>query len=366
MIKKIIFSTLITIFLIGCGSSDSETYVFDNETEDNIDTVYRGVIEPYYTDYQWEFKSETVLPGIEPDANSKIEEAWQYNKGEKATIAIIDTCFDMYHEDLPNNIIATYNIGDKTSNVQCDSTRESHGVSVLGVVGAPNNGVGTIGVAPNANYILISLPEYLTDLDIQEAFYFARDHGATVISNSWTTGYTSDLEREVFQELKNQGIVILFACGNEGSSLDYSYIDYECEDYNVLGIGSSNELNRKASYSNYGINMDILAPSGEYGIITTDLTGPDGINQDPYRVLKDNDNYTFFAGTSAATPIVAGIVGLMQTANENLSFYDIRDIIINNAEKIGITTEYDSNGFNIYYSYGKINALYSVEAALYY
>jgi len=101
--------------------------------------------------------------------------------------------------------------------------------------------------------------------------------------------------------------VILCTAGNNNENLDDSDNVDECEHPHVICVGSSNEESKRASYSNYGSALDIVAPSGEYGIVTTDETGEGGYNQDQLNSL-DNNNYTYFAGTSASAPIVSGVL----------------------------------------------------------
>jgi len=357
MIKESIL-VLSAVFLIGCGGGGGDTVL--PITEPIVDTptdTYTG--EDPFVKYQWSFHDTPDLYYVNKYANSSITAAKEYNQGEGATIAIIDTCFDLTHEDtLSTNIIATKNIGDDSEDISCKEGESTHGQMVFGILAAQNNGVGLIGVTPNANYILIKIPTYVSDQDIINAFTFAEENGATTISNSWSTTIESDTERYLFEDLKNKNISIVFACGNEGESLDQDGIEYECEDSAVLGIGASNENNEIAYYSNYGSNMDILAPAGDHGVVTTKVEWDNSYYIDNLDTLQDQ-KYTYFAGTSASTPLVAGIIGLLQTEQSNLTPDQIREAIINSAEKIGGVSY--TNGWNDYYAYGKINAEKAIE-----
>ncbi|NPA65404.1 MAG: S8 family serine peptidase [Epsilonproteobacteria bacterium] len=324
-----LFLTL-TLLFSGCDISSSSDD--DSDSSVSLPEPKPAPIDPY-SKYQWNFAYTDALPYVQEGSSSKIRDAQTYTLGEGATIAIIDSCFDVTHEDAPQKIIATYNAETKGSDVSCYGA-EPHGISVSGVAGAPANGTGLIGVAPNANFILIKIPmDNLSMSDLVDAFLFAKDHGASVISNSWGTYNITDTERDLFNSIQDSGISIVFACGNDGSSLDIPSIEDECEASSVIGVGSSNEYNQMASYSNYGMNMDLLAPSGEYGIVTIDAQGSAGYNQDQLNTLHDND-YTYFAGTSAAAPEVSGVIALLKSINPSLSPLRIKEILQRTGENI--------------------------------
>ena len=329
MYKFSFFLLSLLVLFSGCNISESSD---DSDSSPSLPDPQPAPVDPY-SKYQWNFHYTPDLLYVQDGSSSYISDAQTYTLGGGATIAIIDSCFDVTHEDAPQRIIATYNAQTKGSDVSCYGA-ETHGISVSGVAGAAANGIGLVGVAPNANFILIKIPmENLSMSDLVDAFMFAKNHGADVISNSWGTYHITDTERDLFDSIQSSGISIVFACGNDGASLDDPSIEDECEASSVIGVGSSNEHNQMASYSNYGRKMDILAPSGEYGIVTIDAKGSAGYNQDQLHTLNDND-YTYFAGTSAAAPETAGVIALLKSINPSLSPLRIRDILRRTGEDI--------------------------------
>ncbi|MBP9075835.1 MAG: SPOR domain-containing protein, partial [Haliscomenobacter sp.] len=70
-----------------------------------------------------------------------------------------------------------------------------------------------------------------------------------------------------------------------------------------------------------------------------------------------------FGGTSGATPLVAGICALMLSANPNLSAREVKEILIQTADKIGSPSEYIA-GHSRKYGYGRVNAERAVAEAL--
>jgi len=365
---KTLFLALLFIFFASCGGSNSSNTSPNIQTTPLVDQsllIDNRVLtlQDPYRKYLWHIEYSTHSDfnqyyQIHSEASANIAKAWELSKGEGVLIAIIDNGFDVTHEDLKDNIVLTYNIANKTSNVSNEGI-STHGSAIAGIMVASSNDVGSIGVAPKSKIVLIQDSLLSSDADIIEAFDYAQRSGARVVNCSWGTNAVSDVVASKIRELYDSGIVVVFASGNDGLSLDRASISDESELAWVLGVGSSSEFNTKSSYSSYGRSIDILAPSGEYmGIVATDDYGIYQIG-DKERLL--DDGYTFFSGTSASAPVVSGIVALMLSVNPNLTPEQVREIIISNAQKIG-GVDYIA-GWNRKYAYGKIDAYASVLAA---
>ncbi len=328
---KLILLPIFFFIFSGCGINDGD---------DDSDTPSLSS-EPYYK-YQWSHYDGSEFPGAVDGAGSYISAAQEITRGSGVTVAIIDSCFDTTHEDAPNHVIATYDTETGTSDVSCREGDDPHGISMSGILGAPLNGKGLVGVAPDAKFILIRLHlnRAVPAEEIINAFTFAKNHGAQIISNSWAGQNEFDFERDIFADLKQNGITILFACGNDSQNLDSSEWSTECEDPSVIGVGSTNKKRELASYTNYGSNMDVLAPGGENGIVTIDGQGEAGYNPryrtyfDPYGFFADNFDYTLINGTSAATPVAAGVAALVLSANPSLTPDQIRYTLVSTGDDI--------------------------------
>ena len=297
-----------------------------------------------------------------------LPDAWSHTKGSGVKVAIIDDSFELNHEDFGVNIINSYNVKTGTSDVSNDSGYTSHGTHTLSLLAALENTVGGVGVAPEAEYIVIK-PDFFDgtafDSEVIEALEYARTEGAQVISNSWGSDNVGDVLSTQIKSLHDSGITLIFAVGNDNSNMDGSIND-ESELPWVIGVGASSEYARKTSYSNYGSNMDILAPGGEnVGVLSADEMGSYGDNRRGEQNGAINNNYHMFRGTSGAAPQVAGVAALILSVNAQLTPTQVREIIIKSADKIGDKV-YDTKGFNKYYGYGKINAKRAVELALTY
>jgi subtilisin family serine protease len=319
--------------------------------------------EPYYK-YSWHINpSKTALTTlgyiIDNNADIHLNNIWDITQGEGVKVAIIDENFDTEHEDLKPNIIDKYNVDDNNTDVSNNTSYPSHGNSCAGLIVAPINGKGVIGIAPKASIILIKQTSN-SDVDTIKAFEYAKNRGAKVVSCSWGTENVSQAVADEIKSLYDANITVVFASGNDSKDLDEVGINDESELSWVIGVGSSDELNNVAYYSNYGSNIDILAPGGDrnyLGILGLDDSGDKGsMNQ---QNLVSN-NYTFVEGTSFAAPIVAGVVALMYSVNPNLTPSQIRDILITTALKIDSSASYNNDGFDTKRAYGKINAYKSV------
>ena len=173
------------------------------------------------------------------------------------------------------------------------------------------------------------------DIDVAEGLYFATDNGARVVSMSfgvypsWNV-WDFDLIRDALQYAQDAGLVLVAATGNE----DIAQSRFPGSDSRTIAVGGSNrddERKRVGDASSeptwgacYGPDLDVVAPCIE--IPTTDRLGGAGYGPGDY--------YDRFNGTSAATPHVAGLAGLILSLRPTLSNVEVRTIIESTADKI--------------------------------
>jgi subtilisin family serine protease len=348
---------------------------------------------------QWHLHNTGQNQGV-AEADIKAKHAWSISTGHpEIKIAIIDGGFEIAHEDLRNrwfvnqgeiagdgldndgngyaDDVQGWNFWAKSADHH-DSIYSQHGTAVAGLVGATVNSIGVTGVCPECTIIPITTS--YVPADDAAAIYYAGHLEADIITNSW--GYLigtpkTDVVVEAIKEVVGSGrkgkkTVILFAMSNSdhndcvGERPDLSSLP------EVVAISASTNRDVKLKKSGWGSCLKFLAPSSterlaESGIVTTDLVGEAGYN--PKRVLGDltNTNYTAgFSGTSAATPIVAGIFGLLFSVDPDLTKDQAIELMKSSAEKIfPADANYDLvSGFSEHYGYGRVDAAETLLSAL--
>ncbi len=332
--------------------------------------------------------------------------AWDVTKGAaNVVVAVFDSGIDVDHEDLAANMVAGFDpsAGDEDPRAECSASsdgrgasatcpqdqpyKESHGTAVSGVVAARgDNNLGVSGVCPQCSIMPVRLlgDQVGSGLSTAEAFTRAVNMGAWVINNSWGPGRSryfpmSASERGAFDHARTtgrggKGTVIVFAAGN--SRANVASDPYASHPFTVAVAASSN-LDDWANYSNYGKEIDVAAPSlggtiseDNHGLLTADVTGDDGY--DPSAYTPD------FSGTSAASPVVAGLAGLILAASPDLTAEQVRLVLTRSADKIradkidwmdifgqdiNMVFAYDDTGHSIGFGYGRVNATAALRLA---
>ncbi|BCD68940.1 S8 family serine peptidase [Nitratiruptor sp. YY09-18] len=313
------------------------------------------------------------------DIDLNVYEAWQYATGKGVKVAVIDNGFDLGHEDLQGAFVDQIDLVDNDDDASFDNNFELHGTACAGLIAARKNGLGLQGAAYDADLIGIKLlgnypdgsKKLLFVSSIVHAFWYAKSHGADVINCSWGTYDVADAVRDAIDDVayngrNGKGTVIVFASGNDGRG-DWFWGRDESALPSVLAIGAVTNFGDVAWYSNYGPELDFVAPSGggTLRIATTDIRGSYGyadgsFGHPDYCYAIDT---TGFNGTSAAAPQVSGVVALMLERDPELTRDAIVDILKKSARKIG-NVSYGVQGHNDYYGYGLVDAKAAVEEVI--
>lgn len=262
--------------------------------------------------------------------------------GKNSTIAIFDTGIYPYHDVFTNNgtiswtekIIAFYDAFDQKEKSPEDIN--SHGTYVSSI--AAGNSPKYLGVAPKANLVAIKVFEFSEEDDELISSTQAIENGIDwvlenknkynikIVSMSFGLEASSDsdsiiLLNSITESLVEAGIVVVAAVGNDGGEgTGFHTINSPADAKSVIGVGGVKNNGMMYSKSSKG-------PSSE-NIIKPDLCAPAvGI----YGATKDdfgrNNTYMYASGTSAAVPMVSGLVSIMLEKDPSLTPLEVKSII---------------------------------------
>ena len=278
----------------------------------------QGNVKDEFYRYQWYLNNMGQFFGV-PGADINIEEAWDLSKGdEDIIISVIDQGI-FSNIDLKENLLyeKSFNLVDRTSNIGPKKISEYHGTHVAGVIASgTDNYLGIAGICPNCKIINMKVMDSESGADSKtliNAVFLSIANGADIISMSLGGTESSFYEEQIFNSLAEKGIIFVAAAGNEGLNRKNYPAGYE----GVISVAATNNIDQLATFSNYGDWVDIAAP-GELILSSCGIT-----------------SYCFSSGTSMATPIVTGVIGLMKSIDKNLSPKEIKSILKSNSNNIG-------------------------------
>lgn len=330
---------------------------------------------------QWHLRNLGRIPDanyrIRQGADAKVIDAWRRLDGmgsDRVTIAVIDNGFDLNHPDLRAKVFRPFDLWTQSSRMSSGDQRFTHGTPCASVALAAGDGRGIAGAAPKARFMPINGTSF-SNRATEQMFDYCINNGADIISCSWGTTESrfalgsikeAAITKAARQGRGGKGCIILFAAGNDG--LDY--LNYYAAHPDVIAVAASTSQDTHASYSNRGREIDVCAPSnGDWPILAARASWDPGITWETgaykyYRDGRDRGPYhKHFGGTSSSTPLVAGICGLMLSANPDLTAREVKEILRATADKIGSPSEY-VNGRSLKYGYGRVNADKAVAEAL--
>ncbi len=285
--------------------------------------------EPNYLVYKTAVPSDTRYSEQWGNVNINLEAAWdKRTESRSITAAVIDTGIIPDHPDLKDNLLQgadfvggnqidspeNYNM---TDNDPTDETTKSnygsHGTHVSGIIGAVgNNRLGTAGVNWKVNLLpvrVLGSTGYGENWDVAEGIYYAVDRGADVINLSLGAPSASSLVHAAVKYADNAGVIVVAAAGNGGSDqIGDGEMIYPARYEETIAVGALGVDNRPADYSNYGPDLDISAPGGNYRGIQEELILSTWGYYDNGRTYS---GYTYMQGTSMAAPYVSGAAALL-------------------------------------------------------
>lgn len=285
-------------------------------------------------------------PGSVVDADIDAPEAWDRNTGSGTVfVGVIDQGIDINHQDLVGVVGNPGEVADGLDNdgngfvddvygwdfVNDDNTvydghgpketlADSHGTHVSGTIGAVgNNGAGVVGVNWSVRLIsakflgvaggttadAIKAVDYFTDLK-------ARGVNIVATNNSWGGGGFSQALRDAIERAGAADILFVAAAGNSSSDNDVTpHYPSSYDNASIVAVASFNRFDALSGFSSFGAtSVDVAAP-GSTVLSTT-----------------PRNTYSYFSGTSMATPHVSGLCALLKSQNSRMSAASIKGRIM--------------------------------------
>jgi minor extracellular protease Epr len=367
--KKLLSTFTVLAFLFGfisnvsaatvtsaAESNERVIVVFKNNADKNIVAHAKGSVRREYkhanilsasvpTTAIKGLKNDPNVLAVEPDIIVKVKSQtidWGVSKiqaptawyssltGKGVKIGVVDTGI-ANHEDL--TVAGGVAFTSYTTSYLDDN---GHGTHVAGIIGAKNNGYGTVGVANEASLYAVKVlgsdgSGYLSDIIAGIDWCITNKMDIINLSLGSSTPSTA-LQQEV-DKAYSQGVLVVAAAGNDGiSDGSTDTVDYPAKYSSVIAVAATDSNNQRASFSSTGSTIEVGAP---------------GVN---IRSTYLNNQYAVMSGTSMAAPFVTGDLALLKQANPGLSPSQLRAKLNENVIDLG------TSGKDNWFGYGLIQA----------
>jgi serine protease len=313
---------------------------------------------------QWHLDSRSQYPD-KPRFDVRAREAWAASRqGKGVVVAVLDSLIQWDHPNLVNSMLSTetdpkafkgevsgwdFENDDPDTRISPEelavlvpgfqkalrkpgegnlgmAVNSFHGTMTSSAVAAKAvDGKGIFGIAPEAKILPVKVGmSGPVSSAIKEGILYAANRGADVISMSFGGDIPDEVYTEILKEtlVKYPKLVMVAAAGNE----DTPQSGYPAGTTGVISVGAIGPTGYRSSYSNFGINMDVVAPGGDMqtrnqeGFLATGGTFVPGFwrglvaQNKPWGNSADaKGSYTWTQGTSFSAPLVAGVVALMKS-----------------------------------------------------
>lgn len=323
------------------------------------DNSYLKYIDSLQTDWQsnvtgYHQNDGNRVPGAPTDSKGNEKErqsyldylnlsnVWNRTTGSGITVAVIDTGIDTDHKEFSgriseysynaseDKIVKDYTLSDGSYDWSIVEDEVGHGTAVAGTIAAAMDGSGMVGVAPQVTIIAIKAEcspngAFARTSDLVFGLYYAIERDVAVVNMSF--GGYSNPYAEATKLAYDSDIICVAAAGNDGTAAPH----YPAADEYVIGVGALSDGSWElAEYSNYGENVDIVAPGTVY---TAAMDG----------------SYSTINGTSFASPLVAGAMALLVSTDRYITFDKVQELIVASSYDLG------DAGHDYYYGYGAID-----------
>ncbi len=295
---------------------------------------------------QWNFQNG---PG-----GLNLESAWELATGEGVVVAVVDTgiAYENYGSyikatDLAQTcFVAGYDFINNDAHPNDD---KGHGTHVAGTIAqSTNNSLGVAGIAYDACLMPVKVLDQYGQgayTQVADGIRYAADNGAQVINLSLGGTMESEVLRDAVLYAYNQGVVLVAAAGNGGSST----LKYPAAYPEVISVGATRYDTTLATYSSYGPDLDFVAPGGDLNVDQNNDGYPDGVLQQTFEqviyFLPPQWNYYYYQGTSMATPHITGTIALVKSVVPEIGQEDLATLLAETARDLGDAGRDDTYGW---------------------
>ncbi len=318
---------------------------------------------------------------FEPPATEQAAEADTTKTEAPVIVAVIDTGVDYLHADFgadhlwrnPNekrdgrdddgngfvDDLIGWNFVDDSNNPWDHS---GHGTHIIGIITAcTDNGLGISAINPDAVVMPLKVGNFIGQARssaVAGAIYYAVDNGARIINLSLGGEVVTQAERLAAQYAADNDVLIVVSAGNKGfkaSSFGYPSLP------DVLVVGASNLSGERAGFSNFGTEVELLAPGvdvlslrardTDFIALSDPLDYPQGA-----AIVGDDEDYYRASGTSFAAAIVSGVASRLMTLRPELTTEQVRRMLVQNAIDVGVPGVDQRSG------YGRVDLLRALGA----
>ncbi|WP_106753968.1 S8 family serine peptidase [Pannonibacter carbonis] len=301
-------------------------------------------IDTYALTGQWYLDGAGQVSGA-GRVHLNLGSVWSQTGGAGISVAIVDDGVDHRHVGLREATAKLFAQTEARTGVDGDPVGfgNGHGTAVAGIIAGSAATGGPVGIAPGVD--LASLRIFGEGgLSIRQAMGQLADYD--IANNSWSysvglyqasafgqISYWSAIRSNVEDALVNGrgglGTIIVKSAGNGRGEGRFGTDDLIANMDGIISVGATDHAGKVAFYSTPGSNILVSAPSsgGGRSVKTLDVTGAAG--------YASGDIHDGFGGTSAAAPMVTGVVALMLAANARLTQADVADILALSARPTG-------------------------------